>query len=410
MKGFGFLLSLGVWAALLSVWFGGVSSVESKPKNVQLTTHLRNLFITALLEHPDLRLPKGLEFPQSATIEEKAASLVAHVMGLAGPELEAWLGESGELLHEIRVALKETNKKSRLQKLKQAFEKFLHAISQLVRKTKTCRQVKDEGLTPEVRLGHSPIPLFGYPVFDVKINAAVFERRLPLNRLNHRNIPIKVGAQDYVVQGSVRKVMEFFDCFEMYKVIGQTLFPDGHWDSEPRDGLAPRPLYLQIQGVMKDGSVAEVLVREALMTVIRQMDLHLKKKGVLTAYIEQALTGETKVGDYLQSKGTAAVIKHLRSYARIKGDQFIALVKEIAAAPTPKEKIEALYRHLQEEETGEDDWSQSRAIEHHRRITVTITTYPSPDSTNKSTKRMPSNKVFLGDIANALREINWDFF
>lgn len=381
-----------------------------KPKDMELNSHLRNLFAAALAENPELRPPRGLDFPESATIEEKAAALAVHVIGLAGPELEAWLGEGGELLHEIKQAMKETNKKNRFDKLKVAFEKFIHAVSQLVRKTKTCKQVKAEGIVPEVRLGHSPIPLFGYPVFNPEINSAVFERRLPLNRMNHRNIPIKVGAQDYVIQGSVKKVLEFLDCFSDYHVIGQTLFPDGHWDTESRDGVEPQPVFLQIQGLMRGGSASEILIREALFTIIRQMDIRLRKKGALTSYVEQALTGDLTVGDYLKSKGSVALLKNLRSYARVKADEFLSLVREIVEAPTAREKIKVFHHYLNEEEPGPEDWSQNRAVKHHRRISLILTTYPSPDYNNRSTKRMPSNNVTLADIALALREVPWDLY
>lgn len=386
---------------------GPSASVKPTTQDLELVEKLKKVFVKVLTEHPNTDLPR-INLPESATLQEKAEALATHALNLAGPEVQAWLGENGELMYEVYQALKVKDKKLRSEKVLDAVQELLRKLSGVVKTTQTCKEVKESGMTPEARLGHSPIPLFGFPVFNPENGTTVLERRLPLNKINGHKVGIKVGVGDYMVQGTVRKVLEFLDCFGEYDVTAQTLFPDGHWYSEAQNGLEPRPLYLQIQGTMQGGSVSEVLAREALQRVIRRLDFKLGRKGSLVAIVDEALRGDMTPGEYLKNKGLTAAIMNLRSYARVRADRFLALVKEISEAPTFQAKLEVLHKHLAEEEVGPDGWSQPSAVKHHTRVTLTLTSYPRPDNNNRSTKRMAGPVATLAQVAEAVREIRWE--
>lgn len=380
--------------------------VVSKPKYPEVNERLTQIFVDALTTSPEISFP-DLQFPATATIEEKAKALAAHVISMAGAALDDFFGDYGELLHEIRIILKEKNKLSRRKQLLDAVQRIFYLLTQGRTSSQTCKEVKKAGRTPEARLGHSPTPLFGFPVFSPEFKTTILERRLPLNMINQHLVGIKVGAEDYVVQGHVHRVISFLDCFADYTVTAQTLFSDGHWYSEEHDGEKPRPVYLQIQGATSNGSLPELFVRQSLIDIVRLIDFNLAKQGTLTALVDEAFVGQLTPAEFMTTRSGGTAVRQLRAYARAKGQKFLGLVKQLQNAPTFKEKIEILNKFLSEDDPSPAGWTQAWAVQHQTRITLTITTYPRPDYNNKATFRMNSPTVTLGQIRDAIRRINW---
>lgn len=113
--------------------------------------------------------------------------------------------------------------------------------------SQNCSAVKRTGGVPSVNAGHSPIESFGYPVSQTESGSAPFEPRGSLSIANGHMQPIRVGAEDYVIRGSLGEIVAFLECFEEYEVIASTVDPDGHWASTPGQSN----VILQMQSLSK---------------------------------------------------------------------------------------------------------------------------------------------------------------
>ncbi|KAL8443437.1 hypothetical protein Emed_006792 [Eimeria media] len=396
-------VALVVLLAAAGVLFEPVSAED--PRGMQ--KRLRKVFDEALEEDPGFELPPELQWLEGSTREEKSKALVEWALTQAGEKLEQWLGESSIYLRDIKRALTEKNKVSRAKAVQSALSNlFDKLLARLSRRGQTCKEAIAQGIHPEVRLGHAPLKTFGYPVLAQGVT--VLNRRLPLNRINGFPIPVTVGAQDYVVQGRVKTVMSFFECFAEYEVKAETLFQDGHWGMEDKGSEKARPLYLQVQGVMEGGSVSQILTRAALHRVVKSMDFKLNKKGSLVALVDAALRGDLLADDFLQSSGGGLpLIGDLAAYTNLAGGNLVDLVKEMNEAGSFKEKFEIFMRYMKGPEDDPDGWSNRKAVHRQERITVILTSYPKPNSTVRATYKMPTNKVSLQQIKEALEEINF---
>ncbi|KAL8450385.1 hypothetical protein Emag_003231 [Eimeria magna] len=380
--------------------------VSSEDPN-QVQRRLRRVFDEALEEDPEFELPAELQWLEEASPKEKSQALAEWALTHAGEKLEQWLGEHSTYLAAIKEALTQKNKHSRAKAIHNALSTlFDKLVSRLSRKSQTCKEAKSLGITPEARLGHSPLKLYGYPVDAQGIT--VLARRLPLNRINGYPIPINVGSQDYYVQGRVHTVLSFFECFGTYEVKAETLFNDGHWGMEDKGGEKARPLYIQVQGVMEGGTVPQILTRAALHRVVKSIDFRLNKKGSLLSLVDAALRGDVLADDFIQSPGgTLPLIGDLAAYTNLSGGNLADLVKEMNDAETFSDKLEVLFKYLKDPEDEPEGWQNRRAVYRQQRITVVLTTYPRPNSTVRATYKMPSNTVTLQEIKDALEEIHF---
>lgn len=371
---------------------------------------LVGIFEGILEKVPDAEVPGVVDVPKGLSLKEKARRFAKRAVKAAGKELKTWFGDANaELLYELVSAAAEEEKKTRVEKVKSTLAKIFYSLSQGSEK-ESCSAVKKDGRRPEARLGHSPLPLFGYPMFDDSLNATVLERRGPLNVVNGFPIPITVGAFDYVIQGRLNKVLSFLECFGEYEVRAQTLFPNGHWSYEPLNGIEPRPLYVQITGVMQGGSVKEILAREALNKVVGRLDFHLQKQGLISTIVKEALAGDLTPSEYVSSIAAATLelqLKTLRSYLSGKDEDFEDLVEQLTGTDTLTERLELIYKFLTKSREETTHWTNVDAIKRQSRITVLLTSYPRPDYNNKATRSMGSPVATLAQIKGAIEEIPW---
>lgn len=346
--------------------------------------------------------------PEDATTEEKAAIMAVALASNTNEQVKKWLGENKELLNTAQKMLEEKNKVNKAKILEGYLKDLMQRILARLKGQKhvDCDKLKEEGITPEVRLGHSPLKMFGFPVYDPKSGRPLLERRLSLNLINKIRVGIIVGAYDYVIQGKPERIKKFLNCFSDYVVTAQTLFPDGHWYSERHDGMDPRPLYLQVQGVVKGSSAADLLVRHSLGRVLKKLDALALSRVKLGKLVDQVLDEEPDPEEMLELLSPLSAAKQLREYAAGVGAGFRKLLTEIAEAKTLKEKVTILMKFF-EENPGGEEWTQPRAVFKHKSVTLRLTPYPRPDSTVRSTRRMDSNRVTLGEIGDALEEINF---
>ncbi|KAL8435997.1 hypothetical protein ACSSS7_002042 [Eimeria intestinalis] len=398
----------------LLVLVAGTLALSALPVSCESTTEmqdrLRKVFDEVLDNNPDLQLPEDLEKLQKANKKDKSRALADWALGTAGDKLEKWLGEGSSYLKDIKKALTAKNKASRGKAVQSALTKlFDKLVARLTKKGQTCQQALKEGVTPEVRLGHSPIKLFGYPVHVDGFT--VLDRRLPLNKVNGFLVPIRVGAWDYYAQGRVGSVFSFFECFGDYEVIAETLFSDGHWGTEDKGKEKARPVYIQVQGVMEGGSVSQILTRAALHRVVKSIDFKLSKKGALTALVDAAVRGDLRPEDFVKGSGSKGLplIGDLAAYANLGGGSLTDLVKEMNEADGFEKKFEVLVRFLRGPEDDVDGWTNRRAVHRQQRITVMITSYPRPDNSVRATLKMESNRVTLHEIKEALELIGFNY-
>ncbi|KAL8425469.1 hypothetical protein Efla_002590 [Eimeria flavescens] len=394
-------LALGLLLLLQSQSFcaasGGLKGAEER---------LKAVFEQALESDPQFELPEDLQHLKGMSLKEKAEALAHYALQNAEENLEKWLGDGSVYVENIKKALKEKNKVNRAKAIQSALTSlFDQLLARLVRREMTCAEAKAKGVTPEVRLGHSPIKRFGYPMFIDGVY--ILNRRLPLNLINNFLIPITVGSSDYVIQGRPAAVLDFLECFSAYGVVAETLFPDGHWRAEAHDGREPRPLYLQVQGAMQGGSVLEILTRAALQRVVRSIDFKLKKQGGLSSFVEAALRGDLRAKDFLDTtaSGKVPMLSELASYVNLSRSTFVEMVQEMNEAKTFGEKIDVFMRYLQGPEDQPGGWVQQKAVVKQSRITLTLTTYPQPNSTCvvKSTGLKLKKQGSLSNFVGAAR-------
>ncbi|KAL8275310.1 hypothetical protein Esti_000759 [Eimeria stiedai] len=368
---------------------------------------LTKVFMAVLGDMPEFPLPDELQNYQDASQEEKSEALATYALTHAGDKLESWLGDNSAHLKDIRKAMTEKSKIARLKAMKKALKAlFDKLLTRLSKREEKCRDVLSEGRTPEARLGHSPLKHFGYPKHVDGIT--LLARQLPLNLVNGFPVPIKVGSQDYYVQGRVDAVLFFFECFGQYEAVAETLFSDGHWDTKAHGNEKPRPLYVQVQGVMQGGSVPEIIVRTALHRVVKSIDFTLKKDGSLVKLVDAALRGDLRAEDFIQSSGSGPfpLIGDLAAYTNLSLSKLTELVEEMNGASGFAEKFEILCSYLEAEEEVEG-WENYKAVRHHDRITVVLTSYPKPNSTVRATYQMGGNMVTLEEIGDALKLIKF---
>ncbi|OEH77714.1 hypothetical protein cyc_04492 [Cyclospora cayetanensis] len=403
-----FLVPLCVLCLGAASWLSHVSPVCATVElSDKLKTALGSIFSQDNDENPSPKL-EDLKLSDDLPTNEKVEAVVGSVASFAGVDVSDVL-EEADLLEKVKDVLQEKDTNHRRSHLLELLKELFQKLAAKLTGKKSCKELKAEGHTPEARLGYSPVRFFGYPHYDTETQQTYLYSGVPLNIVNGFKQPIKVGRADYLVQGPPSKVLAFFDCFGEYTAIAQALTPDGHWISSPHDGMTPRPLYLQVQGTTYNGTVAQILVRAALKTVVKQIDFKFQKRGMLTEFVEKALSGNLEASDFVLDATGARAIKDLWGYTRLSKDDLVSLVAEMSDTQSIPEKLKLLYKYMNGTEIKTTKWSHRKLVKKQRSIMVTLTTYPKPDAGVRSTRQMDSPKVTLQDISDALKEIDFEY-
>lgn len=322
----------------------------------------------------------ALSIPQDVNLEEIATE-----------------AEVSAALAEVEQETLKNSVRAKLAKLMQRVKQVLQDIGLLA--NKKCEEKKKKGGTPSAADGDSPLNTFGYPYFDERSGASFLRPQTSLSDLEGHKQPVRVGAKDWMVQGTLSDIVSLLMCFESYTVIGEFLRQDGHWDSS--DGAGP--LHVQLQNVNKhQGSAAEILVGYSLDRITNLIDVW----GVIDSRVGNWLgAGE---GAVQQAKSVYDTYKTIRErIPDLTRQSFETFWNDVAKAKTAREKLKAFgalfYNAGKASLHGQ--WQHLERVDPNGKLTAVITSYPS-NSPMMATFTFDTNVVLLGEIGTALAAVN----
>ncbi|PFH33769.1 hypothetical protein BESB_079850 [Besnoitia besnoiti] len=283
--------------------------------------------------------------------------------------------------------------------LEDRFRKWLASHRATKKSTNVCKQAKKDGRIPSAAYGDSPLKSFGYPEFDEETGLTILRSRLPLTPVSGFLTPIRVGAEDYYIQGTYDKIIAFLECFEEYEVIGSTLATDGHWVEDPEQG----PLYVQIQNTREGVRSPIAGIRNALFRIgfahlakaLRINAISRRFVGVSYDDILKGLNEVRQLSEFLPSSTTADV---LAAWEDVMGTQ--DRKKQLASIVNAV--TQAITRARLDPSHG---WEKSEAVDLSAPLTMALTTYPRPAHGVRATLTLPSNRVTLGAIRDTLPKL-----
>lgn len=268
-----------------------------------------------------------------------------------------------------------------------------------------CLKTKEAGGTPEAR--ESPLKLFGYAKFDIKSRKYFITSGLPLSRVNGFRVPIKVGQQDYILQGGTGSVLLFLNCFSEYEIRGSVLTENGRWDDTQQ---SQNPVFMQVQNVGSQafGSVKRMVLEqsaEQLLKAIGPSDVFLQgvneaigKAKDLSPAVKRACL--MLAANWEQFKN----IYGLTSMLNVSLNEVQEAWKEIFRADSFQEKAKHFVRLLMKgrENLERERWTGADHIDLNKNIIVTFTMYPRRENGVRATRPLSSNVIKVEEALVAL--------
>ncbi|PFH35820.1 hypothetical protein BESB_054710 [Besnoitia besnoiti] len=292
----------------------------------------------------------------------------------------------------VETSMAEVGKK----KLWEAVKDVMKSLFMKLGLVDQCAEKKKKNQIPSAAAGDAPIPTFGYPAFDVTSGAAILRGQAPLSFLEGHMQPVKVGAKDWLVQGTADDILRLFFCFERYHVIAEKLQADGTWKTEGDVG----PLYVQIQSTAKyGGSPLEILAAYSIEKLKAQIETWGPLDNALGRWWEEGANAVKNGYDIL---GTYNSLKE--RIPSLTKDFFGKTWNDVAKAKGPKEKMKALatFFTLNDETRAlREEWENLDGVDRDRKMTVYLTSYPSHSPT-MATFAFKSNVATMGDVAAVL--------
>lgn len=306
------------------------------------------------------------------------------ILVLAALALTA-LGNSGQL-QELAVEAKPVH--STLKDFGRRLRNKLEHIGVL--RNEGCKRKLKRGEIPSAADGDAPLETFGYPTFNQTSATVSLHAQVSLSNIGGHPQPIRVGANDWVAQGSVEDVLRLFFCFGQYKVIGEKLQQDGSWRSEGDVG----PLYLQVQNVRKyQGSSANILLIYMAEKTLEMVDVYSR----LGSRVKKVLAGMQLAKKKAEELRT--ILEGFSSNSPLAKRHKSKASVEAYNAKGPPTAAEA--------SSVEGEWVNARAVDAKENITVYLTSYSSTSST-MATYAFASNVVTLEDVASALALLTYN--
>ncbi|PHJ25364.1 hypothetical protein CSUI_000781 [Cystoisospora suis] len=279
--------------------------------------------------------------------------------------------------------------------LEKLFKAWLQKVFRSKEAKEKCKQTKRAGGIPSASNGDSPLKTFGYPNFDEQSGTTWLQRRMPLSIVNGYPAPIRVGGEDYYVQGSYDEITAFLVCFEDYQVIGSKLTPDGEWQDDERYAR----IYLQIENTREDirsplGGVVSPLLRCGFEFFLRRFFKIGRALRHLTKFdrLLKKIASLRHMSEFLPSTSTSVLLTNWNSLERADSNE--ERLRELTGA------VEAAHRRLGLGE--EQGWLQPENVDLSAPLTLSFTTYPRPVQGVRATLPMSSNVVTLGEIREQL--------
>ncbi|CDJ50293.1 hypothetical protein, conserved [Eimeria brunetti] len=296
--------------------------------------------------------------------------------------------------------------------------KALVKKSKQKQKNNECMMLKEEGIIPQAK--NAPLKSFGYPRFDTNTKKMVVFPGVALTRVNNFLAPIKVGAQDFVIQGDAPSVLLFLDCFSQYEVIGSVLTEGGHWDSTPQ---SQSPVYIQLQNTGPEAfnSVREMLLHQSLNSLLKTIG---PTSGLVEGLQEAAgsssssssgsnagalgIKGIKKTRKYLTQKWWwLKQVYGLASLLGVSTGEAKQALKEISRQQTFAGRARRFLQLLQQaqkrdKQQDSEMWRDSSAISLNEPFTLTITMYPKPSHNVRATAALSSSRVSVAEVFAAL--------
>lgn len=310
--------------------------------------------------------------------------------------------EEVEAEERVSAALAEVEQEQQKNVVKAKLAKVVKAVKQALRKIgllqdRKCEEKKKSG-TPSAAHGDAPIEAFGYPYFDQNTGASILKAQVALSLIEGHKQPVRVGAKDWMAQGTLSELVSLFICFEDYPVIGEFLQPSGHWDSTEGTGR----LYVQLQNVNKhQGSAGEILLSYSLDRIKGAIDMWGVIDNTVGKWFEAGVNAAKKVEAIVETYNTVR-----ERIPDLNKESFEKFWNEVARANTPSEKMKAFatlfYNASRARLHGQ--WESLERVNPGEKLTVFITSYPST-SPMRATFAFDENAVTMGDIGAALAAV-----
>ncbi|CBZ54523.1 conserved hypothetical protein [Neospora caninum Liverpool] len=285
-----------------------------------------------------------------------------------------------------------------VKKVKKAMKKILQQLGILDGK---CEEKKKKNGIPSAADGDAPMEKFGYPHFDPHSGVSVLKAQAPLSFIGGFRQPVKVGALDWLVQGTMDDILKLLVCFGDYSALAETLGEDGRWHSDGSAG----PLYIQMQNTAKyQGDVASILAAYSLDRIKGQIDAW----GVIDNTIGQWW----EPGVAVAKKAVSVYETFQQIQERVPDltkEKFVDGWNRIANANgTDKLKeIAKLLRLNPESRELYDTWQNLDRVDRKSKLTVRLTAYPSRSPT-MATFAFTGNSASLEEVAAALASATKD--
>ena len=262
-----------------------------------------------------------------------------------------------------------------------------------------CQIVKMKGGIPVAR--NAPMKTFGFNSYDYAKQKLEVKNGLPLSIVNGHLVPIQVGSRDYLIQGTIGELLEFLDCFFLYRIIGSWLREDGTWDHHK---TTKHPLYLQLQntGPQAFGLIPKVLLERAGKSIIKRLNPYDNLGSVLEnvySGLKFLSTAGKRLSKYLNED--KSYVKELRHFIQVYQDAEL-IWKETGKSGRGDltSRAKKLLKLLGESERF-SEWGKWTGIENvnlNRRLLLTITMYPQQENGVRATRRLSSNHSSVGEV------------
>ncbi|EPT26795.1 hypothetical protein TGME49_234380 [Toxoplasma gondii ME49] len=279
-----------------------------------------------------------------------------------------------------------------VKKVKHGMRKVLESLGILDSK---CEQKKKHNKIPSAAAGDSPIKTFGYPFYDTSLGRSLLRPQVGLSFIEGFMQPIKVGAFDWMVQGTVDDVLSFLVCFDDYEAIAEKLGEDGAWHSEGNIG----PLYLQLQNTSQyQGDASSILMAYSVEQILGRIDTW----GV----IDQTIGHWWKPAASLSEKAKSVYDTYQSLKERVP-DLTTEKFQEVWNSASTKsgvgklKELAKLFTLNPETRDLRDSWENLDRVDRGRKISLYVTSYPKRSRT-MATFAFGENRVKLGDMAAAV--------
>ncbi|CDI82335.1 hypothetical protein, conserved [Eimeria acervulina] len=278
------------------------------------------------------------------------------------------------------------------------FKKLLKRATRKMKKK--CLVIKEEGGVPEAK--DAPLDSFGYPRFDSTTKRYGVFPGVPLHRIAGFLQPIKVGAQDYVVQGNPADVLIFFECFSAYEIIGSVLDETGHWVSTPQSHT---PVCLQAQNVGSGAfdSVKEMLLHQSVSTLVKFISpdgLFLEAMQEAMGMAPGAADAMQKVYDYTKSRWFYAMqVFGIATALGVSASDAKKAIKDVGRQPDFPNRVRHFLKLLQQnkKDIPPGKWVDPDVVNITEPVTITITMYPKPGHGVRATACLSSSRVSVAE-------------